>query len=60
MIAVSDTQKQEDYKAEVKVYQALEKLKGQNFVVIHSLKCTHYQYGLWDSNHNRPKGMLNL
>ena len=43
MIAVSDTQKQEDYKAEVKVYQALEKLKGQNFVVIHSLKCTHYQ-----------------
>ena len=35
--------KQEDYKAEVKIYQAVENLKGQNTVAIHSLKCTHFQ-----------------
>ena len=50
--AENDKQKQQDYEAEVKVYRALEKLKGQHIVVIHSLKYTHYQYRMWDSNHS--------
>ena len=55
MTAVPDTQKQEDYKAEVKIYQALDNLKGENSVAIHSLKCTHFQYALWDFNHNQKE-----
>ena len=52
--AADDIKKQQDYEAEVKVYRALESLECEDIIVIHSLKYTHYQYRMWDPDHN-PK-----
>ena len=49
--AINDKKKQEDHEAEVKVYRAVQSLKGQNIVVLHSFRYTHYQYRMWDLNH---------
>ena len=50
-----DIKKQQDYEAEVKVYRALEQLKGEKFTVIHGLKYSHYQFRMWESNHDAKK-----
>ena len=47
----TDLQKQQDYEAEVKVYRALENVRGENVSVIHGLKYSHYQYRMFDANH---------
>ena len=44
---------QSDYEAEVKIYRALEKL-DEEIIVLHGLKYSHYQFRIWDQNHN-PK-----
>ena len=51
---LNDFTKQQDYEAEVEVYRALEKLKGENLTVIHGMKYSHYQFRMWESNHD-PK-----
>ena len=45
-------QKQQDYEAEVKMYRALEQLKWQTIIVLHSFKYSHYQKRMWDPEHN--------
>ena len=47
-----DQQKQEDCEAEIKMYRALENLKGQKLTVIHGLKYTHFQYRMWLKKHD--------
>ena len=47
-----DKQKQEDCEAEIKMYRALENLKGQKVTVIHGLKYTHFQYRMWLKKHD--------
>ena len=52
----SNQQRQRDYEAEVVVYKALEGLRGNDVVVIHSLKYTHGDYKLFVGDHLLSSG----
>ena len=47
----NDRNQQLNYEAEVIVYRALEKLSGEQFIVLHSFEYTHFQYYLGDTTH---------
>ena len=42
---------QDNYEAEVILFRALERLKDQNLLVLHDVVYTHYQYAIWDVDH---------
>ena len=41
--------------SEIKIYRNLEQLKGKDFIVMHGLKYTHYQYRMWFVDHEPSK-----
>ena len=52
---INDKFQQDNYESEVMVFRALERLKGQNLLVLHSVKYTHFQYRMWEIGHNPKK-----
>ena len=48
---INDKEQQDNYESEVMVFRALELLKGQNLLVLHSVKYTHFQYRMWEIDH---------
>ena len=53
--ANNDKKIQENFDTEVKVYRAVENLKGQNIVALHNFVYTHYMYRMWDPTDHYAK-----
>ena len=48
---ICDKIHQDNYEADVIVFRALERLKAKELVVLNSVTYTHYQHGIWETDH---------